>query len=565
MDQRIDFDATDARPVRRLGLVESAGRTVGASAMPVVRTFGLAAASLAGVLGGDDARDRVFQAVDETMRSMRDYYEPAPDEEMSTAGQIAGGVASMPIEVVGGMGVQRGVDRAAEVVQRGGSLQQAATAGATTGGVNLALNMLPVKAGGRVAQALESKVGGMLAGGATGAAINVPAQVAATAAENVALPAREDASLVDRATGHGAAPEFRDMARDPLDKRDLAVGAGLAAAFGAAGGRAGRARREGGREAARSEPASFDDAVQSGQLRPAELSDSSGYLTPNGAFITRADWDGASERVRSGWMRAGEAAAEHPEGVGRGEAEIEAPPPDAGPARGHDAAGPDVDEPARPGSEPERPSAPDDAAQGQTPRERELERLRGRTTDAAVIKDLDVEIAAERQREVARKRGEEFLRLAGETKDPELRSRLRKRAAQLGVKAEALPVGEASELVGSDAAAVIREAEQRAGMAGDAAPLDERAQGRVQRELPELSEQKLAEWQQEHGFGDLDARAARSVARALQYDSATVERAVQQHRRSPRAFEREIQHIIDEGEQHASQAQQTGGGGEGLA
>ena len=283
--ERIDFDPSDARPVRKVGLVDSIGRTVGAAAIPVVRAFDMAAAGLAGLLGATEAQQQIFRDADQRSATMREFYGPAADEDMSLPGQVVGGMASLPIEVVGGMGLQRGIERSADVVQRGGTLREAGVAGGTTGAVNLGLNLLPVKAGGRVAQKLESKLGGVLAGAATGAAINVPAQVAGTAAENLALPSREDATLTERAAGSGARPGFEDLARDPLDPQDLAVGTGLSAAFGGAAGAAARrsARQRQGRPAAgdRSSPSGqpvpldFDEAVKAGQLQPAELSDAS--------------------------------------------------------------------------------------------------------------------------------------------------------------------------------------------------------------------------------------------------------------------------------------------------
>lgn len=206
-------------------------------------------------------------------------------------------------------------------------------------------------------------------------------------------------------------------------------------------------------------------------------------------------------------------------------------------------------------------------AAGASKRERELMRLREQTTDADVIKDLDAEIAAERKRETARKKGEEYLRLADQTNDPELRRRLEKKAADLGARREKIPTGRARELSDEEARALQSEpaVEPREPM-GDGVEVTE--------VMPEVIDavaaftanaEARADWQRTHRFGDLDARTAEDVARALQYDAAATEGAVQQLERSPRAFEREIKRIIEEGDARARETQQATGGGEGSA
>lgn len=215
----------------------------------------------------------------------------------------------------------------------------------------------------------------------------------------------------------------------------------------------------------------------------------------------------------------------------------------------------------------QQPGLFDKPAAGATKRERELVRLREQTTDPDVIKDLDAEIAAERKRETARKKGEEYLRLADATEDPELRRRLEKKAGDLGAKREKIPQPQVKELT-------TAEANQ---LAGDRTP-DPQPEPLTGLDVTELepdvvdavtaftqNAEALAEWQRTHRFGDLDAKASQNVARALQYDPAAVERAGQQLERSPRAFEREIQRIIDEGEARARQAQQADRGSEGSA
>jgi hypothetical protein len=239
--------APAAPPTREVGFMESAGRTAAGSATPVVRALGLAdagvleivkqVASVADAIAPmfglrsqmtqrvQAAQDEAFAAANERAASMRAMYDPQAGEEMSLPGQIAGGIASMPIEMVGGMGLQRGVERSADVLQRGGSGGEAALSGAAVGAVNVAANLLPIKAGGAAVQAVE-RVAAPLAGktaarmgvgAVTGGALGAGADAAVTATENATLP-------------EGAA--FEDLKREASP----GVAGGLGAALGALGG-----------------------------------------------------------------------------------------------------------------------------------------------------------------------------------------------------------------------------------------------------------------------------------------------------------------------------------------
>jgi GNAT superfamily N-acetyltransferase len=73
---------------------------------------------------------------------------------------------------------------------------------------------------------------------------------------------------------------------------------------------------------------------------------------------------------------------------------------------------------------------------------------------------------------------------------------------------------------------------------------------------PELIEADK-KWRTDHQLGEEDAGRARDVARALGYDEKAVEAAVRQHERSPRAFDREIARINEEGQTHETQTEQT--------
>jgi hypothetical protein len=207
-------------PPRQVGVLESMLRTVGEAARVAVGQFTMANAGLTRLLAGQGATDRAFALHESTQQSMRDYYAPKPTEQFSTAGQLAGGVLAAPIEIAGGGGLQHGTQRATDVIDRGGSLREASTAGAVTGGARAALNLLPVKAGGAVGRAIESKVGGAVGGALTGGAIATGGGMAARGAENAALPEGE---------------QFRDLRQDVAPS---AVEVGLGMALGAVPGAA---------------------------------------------------------------------------------------------------------------------------------------------------------------------------------------------------------------------------------------------------------------------------------------------------------------------------------------
>lgn len=230
--------AAPAAPPRQVGLIETAGRTVASAAIPVVRAIDMAAAGLAGFvapllgLNPEEEQSKVFRDSEARSARMRQAYAPKAGEEMSTAGQIIGGLASAPIEVAGGFGVQRGLETAANVVERGGSVGEAALAGGVSGGANVVANLLPVKAGGAVGRAVEGVIGrgvgqrvGQVAGGAlTGGGIAAAADTGVVEASNAALPEGE---------------EFSDLRQEA----DPATAFGLGAAFGGAAARGARSAR----------------------------------------------------------------------------------------------------------------------------------------------------------------------------------------------------------------------------------------------------------------------------------------------------------------------------------
>jgi len=73
---------------------------------------------------------------------------------------------------------------------------------------------------------------------------------------------------------------------------------------------------------------------------------------------------------------------------------------------------------------------------------------------------------------------------------------------------------------------------------------------------PELIEADK-KWRTDHKLGEEDAGRARDVARALGHDEAAVERAARQHDNSPRAFDREIARINEEGQVRENESKQA--------
>lgn len=71
-------------------------------------------------------------------------------------------------------------------------------------------------------------------------------------------------------------------------------------------------------------------------------------------------------------------------------------------------------------------------------------------------------------------------------------------------------------------------------------------------------------WRREHRVGDLDAERMKTAWQAMEYDAPAVQRAAQQFDNSPRAFDREVQRIIDEGKARETQVNQDPGRSPGV-
>lgn len=72
-------------------------------------------------------------------------------------------------------------------------------------------------------------------------------------------------------------------------------------------------------------------------------------------------------------------------------------------------------------------------------------------------------------------------------------------------------------------------------------------------------------WAKEHGLNPMDAERAKNVAQALNVDEAAVEAAAKQHEKSPRAFDRAIDDIIQGGTENAFETHEAANSGEGPA
>ena len=403
------------KPRRDVGFWETAGRTAASAATPVVRAIDMAAAGLAGAfervfpqLAGE--QERIFKMGQERAAGMEQFYGQQPEEEMNLPGALAGGIASLPIEMAGGFGAQHGIERTAQVLDRGGTGQEAALAGGVTGATRLGLNLLPLKVGGKIGAAVESKLGGALGGATTGAAVNVPGEALGTAAENLALPAAPGATLPERARGRGLAPGMESLGQDPLDPVNLATSAGLAAGMGGVGGAL--------TKKAQKTPAAppIPDA-----LKPTEDGQ---FKTPNGATISKEQWDNASDRVRAGWLKAAAPPPPEPK-IPVGEAK-EIPMDQA--------------------TAPEIPKT-------ETARRAEIERLLADSDSPEVTATLKKELAKLDQvgktREAQAKKAAdkaELLAAAAKTDDPDLKKALLDRADKIMPAEKPLPVGDAKEI-----------------------------------------------------------------------------------------------------------------------
>lgn len=273
---------------REVGFVEGAGRIAASSLAPVARAQGMLAAStleivkeVAGLadevapLFGlqstmrqrvQDFQDRTIAIADARAKAIQQSYAPKPGEEFGLGAQIVGGLASMPAEVMGGGGVQHGLSRAAEVIERGGTIPQAAQAGVTSGAANVTANLLPAKLGGVAGAALErglarvlpggARTGAVAGGAASGGALGAGADLGVAAAENAALPEGE---------------AFTDLQREA----EPGVAGGLGAAIG--GVAAGAATRG---KAARVPKGIKPAQVDPGNKQDVKMRPVSGFYTP---------------------------------------------------------------------------------------------------------------------------------------------------------------------------------------------------------------------------------------------------------------------------------------------
>jgi hypothetical protein len=184
---------------------------------------------------------------------------------------------------------------------------------------------------------------------------------------------------------------------------------------------------------------------------------------------------------------------------------------------------------------------------------------------------LKAEAAAEAKRVQSLKdnaTAEQLERTARATTDPALQKRLIAQADKLRgadkipagkviegqpeIKApvpEKIPTGDATEITPEK----IEPAESPEIPTGEATEI-----------TPELIEADR-QWRSRYNLGAEDAQRARDTSRALAHDSRAVERAAVQHENSPRAFDREIARINEEGEARANETKRAAEGSQGDA
>ena len=134
--------------------------------------------------------------------------------------------------------------------------------------------------------------------------------------------------------------------------------------------------------------------------------------------------------------------------------------------------------------------------------------------------------------------------------------------AEKPVKAGKIPVGEVRE-----GQPEIKASKPRKLPVGEATEVEPIAPEHLERgeklptgEATELTPELIEadkKWRTDHKLGEEDAGRARDVARALGYDEKAVERAARQHDNSPRAFDREIARINEEGQARENESNQA--------
>ena len=229
-----------------------------------------------------------------------------------------------------------------------------------------------------------------------------------------------------------------------------------------------------------------------------------------------------------------------------------------------------------------------------TKRERDLVGLREQATDPQVLKDLDLEIAAERRRSADAARAVEYRKLAEATSDPDIKAKFTAKAEKLAPET-AKPKAEPAAAEAKPAAAEIATSPQNwkgfvaermgpymkseGGHAGAMKRISE--EWKATKNAPEpipvgeateldvhdasldmlkMRAEGEAAWRRTHRVGDLDAERMKTAWQAMEYDAPAVQRAAQQFDNSPRAFDREVQRIIEEGKARATQVNQDPGG-----
>lgn len=161
---------TVSPPKRKTTLVENVGISLNTAAQPFVKAAGLIGGGLASAVGATDTADSIYKTMEDTTKSMDEYWNPE-DAEQSFGGKLQGMGMTLPAQMLGMLASP--FDTAQTAVQSGETQNKAlAATGIDTIG-NMAGLALPAGIGkGLIKQAISGAVGNAAQDVATRAAIS---------------------------------------------------------------------------------------------------------------------------------------------------------------------------------------------------------------------------------------------------------------------------------------------------------------------------------------------------------------------------------------------------------
>lgn len=161
---------TVSPPKRKTTLAENVGISLNTAAQPFVKGAGLLAGGLASAVGATDTADSIYKTMEDTTKSMDEYWNPK-DAEQSFGGKLQGMGMTLPAQMLGMLASP--FDTGQTAIQSGETLNKAQLAtGIDTLG-NIAGLALPAGMGkGLIKQAVSGAVGNAAQDVATRAAIS---------------------------------------------------------------------------------------------------------------------------------------------------------------------------------------------------------------------------------------------------------------------------------------------------------------------------------------------------------------------------------------------------------